>query len=92
MNTVSKGSGTVKGSPYISSWLSSMHSPSPSAMGWLRLTTQRRSRSPASRHLSEQGVPINPRKTFEKWPEWRTMRPMPSQTRRRTRSTISSDT
>ena len=39
------------------------------AIGWLRLITHMRSRSPASRHLSEQGVPMSRLKIFEKWPE-----------------------
>ena len=67
-----------------------MHSPSPCAIGWPRLITQMRSRSPASRHFSEQGVPISLRKIFEKWPECSTISPMPSQTRFCTRSTMAS--
>ena len=35
-------------------------------------------------------MPIRRLKILEKWPEWRTIRPMPSQTRSWTRSTISS--
>ena len=66
--------------------------PRPCAIGWLRLITQTRSFSPASRHCSEQGVPMSFLKIFEKWPEWRTIRPMPCQTRSATRSTIASAT
>ncbi|MNT57812.1 hypothetical protein D3C72_1952140 [compost metagenome] len=90
MNTVSSGSGTENCSPYISSFSSTKFSPMPSAIGWRGLIAQSRSRSPASRHLSAQGVPISRLKIFEKWPECRTISPMPSQTRRATRSTTSS--
>ena len=53
---------------------------------------QRRSRSPASRQRREQGVPMRRMKGFEKWPECRTMRPMPSWTRWATRSAVASST
>ena len=87
MKTVSIGSGTRNGSPYISVIGNSTRSPSPAAIGWLRLITQMRSRSPASRHFRLQGVPIRRLKIFEKCPEWRTISPIPSQTCRCTRST-----
>ena len=90
MKTVSIGSGTTNGSPYISVWGTTKLASRPWAIGWLGLITQTRSFSPASRHLSAQGVPISFLKIFEKWPEWRTIRPMPCQTRSATRSTISS--
>ena len=47
---------------------------------------------PSSRHLRSQVVPISRRKIREKWPEWRTTRPIPSRTRAWTRSTTSSVT
>jgi hypothetical protein len=56
------------------------------------LTTHTRSRSPASRQVSEQGEPISRLNGFEKWPECSTTRPMPSQTLRTTRSTTASAT
>ena len=61
-------------------------------MGCPGSTTHSRSFSPASRQRSAQLVPIMRLKTFEKWPECRTIRPIPSRTRRCTRSTISSFT
>ena len=48
-------------------------------MGWPGLTHQSRSSSPASRHLRPQPVPMSLRKILEKWPEWSTTRPMPSE-------------
>ena len=53
----------------------SLFAPTPKSLphlgqsGALDYKTQRRSRSPASRHLSEQAVPISRLKIFEKWPE-----------------------
>jgi hypothetical protein len=59
------GEGTSKRSPYISSCGSSKYSPRPAAMGWPRSTTQSRSFSAASRHLSEQVVPMRERNILE---------------------------
>jgi hypothetical protein len=42
-----------------------MYSPIPSAIGWLGSTAHSRSVSAASRHLSEQLVPISRLKIFE---------------------------
>src|SRR5438876_1110908 len=62
-------------------------------MGWPGQVTQRISRSFfSSRHLRLQVVPMSLRKILEKWPEWRTIRPMPLSTRLWTRSTIESCT
>ena len=69
-----------------------MRSPRPARIGCERLIAQSRSRSPASRQRKLQGVPISRLKTFEKWPEWSTIRPMPSWTRWATRSTMASST
>ena len=60
----------------------------PSAIGCDGSTTHSRSRRPSSRHLRSHDVPISRLKIFEKWPECRTIRPMPSSTRAWTRSTI----
>ena len=68
-------------------------SPSPDTIGWLGSMTQRISCSPSSRHFSmPEFVPQSFWKIFEAWPECKTIRPMPSSTRRYTRSTISSAT
>jgi hypothetical protein len=77
MNTVSIGSGTRNGSPYISEFGSSIASPTPWTMGCERLIAQSRSRSPASRQRSAQGAPMSRLKGFEKCPEWSTIRPIP---------------
>ena len=81
-NTSSSGAGMSKCSPYISSSSSTKDSPRPSAIGCDGSTTHSRSRSPSSRHLRSQDVPISRLKIREKWPEWRTIRPMPSRTPR----------
>ena len=65
MKTVSIGSGTAKGSPYISVSGTTKPSPRPCAIGWLRLIAQTRSCSPASRHFRLQGVPMRRLKIFE---------------------------
>ena len=92
MNTVSSGSGTPKGSPYISSFSSSKCSGRPAAIGWLREVSHSRSRSPASRHFRLQGVPISRLKGFEKCAECRKIAPMPDQTASAMRSTTASAT
>jgi len=59
------GAGISNRSPYISVSSSSMYSPIPSAIGWPGSTAHSRSVSAASRHLSEQPVPISRLKIFE---------------------------
>ena len=64
MKINSSGAGMPKGSPYISSAGISKYSPIPCAIGCAGITFQRRSLSLASRHFSEQVVPINALKSF----------------------------
>ncbi len=81
-----------KNSPYIS-WRSIANTGGTlRAIGCAGFTVQTSSRSSASRHRRLQLVPIRRLNGFDRWPEWRTTRPIPSSTRCWTAAATSSAT